>query len=162
MSSVGSRRRAGANPKQGAGEARVVEMPAAQETGERPLDDPSLYINRELSLLEFQGRVLEEAEDERNHLLERVKFLSIVCSNLDEFFMVRIAALKQKLSAGIQDLSIDGRTVTQQLIAVRARIGQLTKEIYDCFQKELLPELTRAGIRIATWDSLDSREREAL
>ncbi len=161
MSSVGSRRRPGANPKQSRAEARVVEMPAA-EPNERPLDDPSLYINRELSLLEFQRRVLEEAQDERNHLLERVKFLSIVCSNLDEFFMVRVAALKQKLSAGIQDLSIDGRTVTQQLTAVRASVAQITKEIYDCFQKELIPELTRAGIRIATWDSLDSREREAL
>lgn len=160
MRPVGSRRRAGTNPKQG--EARVVEMRAAQELTERPLDDPSLYLNRELSLLEFQRRVLEEAQDERNGLLERVKFLSIVCSNLDEFFMVRIAALKQKLSAGTQDVSIDGRTVTQQLAAVRARMTLLTKEIYDCFQKELTPELARAGIRISTWDSLDSREREAL
>ncbi|HVV47876.1 MAG TPA: hypothetical protein VHC72_21840, partial [Bryobacteraceae bacterium] len=143
-------------------EARVVEMPASQVLAELPLDDPSLYFNRELSLLEFQRRVLEEAQDERNHLLERVKFLSIVCSNLDEFFMVRIAALKQKLSAGTHDISIDGRTVAEQLTAVRAGISHLTKEIYDCFQKELVPELTRAGIRIATWDSLDSREREAL
>jgi len=83
------------------------------------LDDPSLYVNREISLLEFQKRVLEEARDGRNKLLERVKFLSIVTSNIDEFFMVRLAALKQKLSAGSQDLSIDGRTVSQQLAAVR-------------------------------------------
>jgi len=83
------------------------------------LDDPALYINREISLLEFQRRVLEEARDARNKLLERVKFLSIVSSNLDEFFMVRVAALKQKLSAGRQDLSIDGKTVVQQLTAVR-------------------------------------------
>jgi polyphosphate kinase len=162
MTPVGSWRRAETNLKTKAAEARVVEMPASRELTDLPLDDPSLYLNRELSLLEFQGRVLEEARDERNHLLERVKFLSIVCSNLDEFFMVRIAALKQKLTAGTHDLSIDGRTVTQQLTAVRARIGQLTKEIYDCFQKELVPELSRAGIRIATWDSLDKREREAL
>ncbi|HEY4084900.1 MAG TPA: polyphosphate kinase 1 [Bryobacteraceae bacterium] len=158
----GTRRRAATNPKQSAAEPRVVEMPASQEPGERPLDDPSLYLNRELSLLEFQRRVLEEAKDERNFLLERVKFLSIVCSNLDEFFMVRIAALKQKLSAGTADLSIDGRTVTQQLAAVHTRMALLTKEIYDCFQKVLTPELTRAGIRISTWDALDSREREAL
>jgi polyphosphate kinase len=162
MRAVGSRRRAGTNLKTKPAEARVVEMPASQEPTELPLDDPSLYFNRELSLLEFQSRVLEEAQDPRNHLLERVKFLSIVCSNLDEFFMVRIAALKQKLTAGTHDISIDGRTVTQQLAAVRASIGQLTKQIYDCFQKELVPELSRAGIRIATWDSLDSREREAL
>src|SRR3569833_4123267 len=147
MRPVGTRRRSGANPKQSAAEPRVVEMPSSQEVSERPLDDPSLYLNRELSLLEFQRRVLEEAQDERNCLLERVKFLSIVCSNLDEFFMVRIAALKQKLSAGTQDLSIDGRTVTQQLAAVRACMALLTKEIYECFQKELTPALGRGGGR---------------
>src|SRR5579884_3818252 len=89
------------------------------------LDDPSLYVNRELSLLEFQRRVLEEARDSRNKLLERVKFLSIVSSNLDEFFMVRVAALKQKLAAGSQDLSIDGRTVSQQLEAVRRGLEEI-------------------------------------
>ena len=88
-------------------------------------------MNRELSLLEFQERVLDEARDENNKLLERVKFLSIVCSNLDEFFMVRIAALKQKLGAGSQDLSIDGKTVTEQLANLRERVERLTLEIYD-------------------------------
>ena len=120
-------------------------MPAAPEPEEFSLDDPSLYFNRELSLLEFQRRVLDEARDERNKLLERVKFLSIVSSNLDEFFMVRNAALKQKLRAGNQDLSIDGKTVTQQLSAVRTRVGSLMKEIYDCFHKQLIPELARTG-----------------
>jgi polyphosphate kinase len=146
----------------GKDEAKIVQMPAAAEPGEVSLDDPSLYFNRELSLLEFQRRVLDEARDERNKLLERVKFLSIVSSNLDEFFMVRNAALKQKLRAGNQDLSIDGKTVTQQLSAVRTRVGVLLKEMYDCFQKQLTPELARAGIRIVTWDSLDERERAAL
>ena len=143
-------------------DAKIVEMPAAPAPEEFSLDDPSLYFNRELSLLEFQRRVLDEARDERNKLLERVKFLSIVSSNLDEFFMVRNAALKQKLRAGSQDLSIDGKTVAQQLAAVRTRVGGLLKEIYDCFQKQLIPELARAGIRIVTWDSLDERERGAL
>jgi polyphosphate kinase len=143
-------------------DAKVVQMPAAAGPEEFSLDDPSLYFNRELSLLEFQRRVLDEARDERNKLLERVKFLSIVSSNLDEFFMVRNAALKQKLRAGNQDLSIDGKTVTQQLSAVRTRVGGLLKEMYDCFQKELIPELARAGIRIVTWDSLDERERDLL
>lgn len=137
-------------------------MPASQAPDELPLDDPSLFINRELSLLEFQRRVLEEAQDQRNQLLERVKFLSIVSSNLDEFFMIRVAALKQKLKAGNQDRSIDGKTVSQQLSAVRSRISELMKEIYDCFQKQLMPELTRAGIKIVTWESLDARERDAL
>jgi polyphosphate kinase len=139
-------------------------MAAAHQAAaaEISLDDPSLYFNRELSLLEFQRRVLEEARDERNKLLERVKFLSIVSSNLDEFFMVRNAALKQKLRAGNQDLSIDGKTVTQQLAAVRDKVASLMKENYDCLHKQLLPDLAHAGIRIVTWESLDERERTAL
>jgi len=137
-------------------------MPVTQPSPDVSLDDPSLYFNRELSLLEFQRRVLDEARDERNKLLERVKFLSIVSSNLDEFFMIRVAALKQKLKAGNQDISIDGKTVSQQLSLVRTRVGELMKEVYDCFHKQLLPELTHTGIRIVTWESLDSRERAAL
>jgi polyphosphate kinase len=139
-----------------AAEEVVKEKPPAPEV---PLDDPSLYYNRELSLLEFQKRVLEEARDSRNKLLERVKFLSIVASNLDEFFMVRVAALKQKLSAGTADLSIDGRTVTQQLAAVRERLEELQKSIYDCYQKQLLPALGRQEILIADYADLNHRER---
>jgi polyphosphate kinase len=145
---------------------QVVEMPMEKPAASLPavpsLDDPSLYFNRELSLLEFQRRVLEEARDGRNKLLERVKFLAIVVSNMDEFFMVRLAALKQKLKAGSQDLSIDGRTVAQQLGAVRTSVSGLMKDIYDCFHRQLLPALSRNGIRIVTWDSLDEREREAV
>jgi polyphosphate kinase len=142
-----------------------VEPPAADNSpGEVPvieisLDDPSLYMNRELSLLEFQERVLDEARDPRNKLLERVKFLSIVCSNLDEFFMVRMAALKQKLSAGNQTLSVDGKTVTEQLAILRERVERLMLEIYDCYQVELLPSLARNGIEIVEYASLDLHER---
>src|SRR5580692_7835209 len=110
------------------------EAPASQAN----LDDPSLYMNRELSLLEFQRRVLEEARDPANKLLERVKFVSIVSSNLDEFFMVRVAAMKQKLEKGSPDLSIDGKTVTEQLVAVRASVNELMERLYDCFQTQLL------------------------
>jgi polyphosphate kinase len=137
-------------------------MPVSTLPAEPSLDDPSLYFNRELSLLEFQRRVLDEARDPRNKLLERVKFLAIVSSNLDEFFMVRVAALKQKLKAGNQDLSIDGKTVAQQLSAVRLAVDALNKEIADCFHRQLLPDLARDGIRIVTWDTLDDREREAV
>jgi polyphosphate kinase len=135
---------------------------AAPVVREVSLDDPSLYMNREISLLEFQKRVLEEARDTRNKLLERVKFLSIVCSNLDEFFMVRVAALKQKLSAGNKDLSIDGKTVSQQLTAVRERLDELMQAIYDCFQKQLVPGLQRQGIEIVDYSELDHRERAAV
>jgi polyphosphate kinase len=131
-------------------------------TPEISLDDYSNYMNRELSLLEFQKRVLDEARDPRNKLLERVKFLSIVTSNLDEFFMVRVAALKQKLSAGSQDLSIDGKTVSQQLAAVRERLDELIKAIYECFHRQLLPGLTRHGIELLEYAELDDREKAAV
>ncbi len=126
------------------------------------LDDYALYMNRELSLLEFQRRVLEEACDPENKLLERAKFLSIVCSNLDEFFMVRVAAMKQKLAAGSHDLSIDGKTLPERLEAVRASVEQLNDGIYDCFLNQLMPGLEENGIVIADYSSLDRREREAV
>jgi len=137
------------------GQSGAAPVPAVEIS----LDDCALYMNRELSLLEFQQRVLEEARDGRNKMLERVKFLSIVNSNLDEFFMVRVAALKQKLSAGSQDLSIDGKTVSQQLIAVRERLDELMEDIYDCFQRQLLPGMARHGIEIVDYVDLDTRER---
>src|ERR1700676_1512869 len=115
--------------------------PPAADPDEALFNDPSLYMNRELSLLEFQRRVLEEARDPANKLLERVKFVSIVSSNLDEFFMVRVAAMKQKLEKGSPDLSIDGKTVTEQLVAVRASVNELMERLYDTFQAQLLPGL---------------------
>jgi len=132
------------------------------EGDQASLDDPALYMNRELSLLEFQRRVLEEAFDPHNRLLERVKFLSIVSSNVDEFFMVRVAAMNQKLEKGNPPLSIDGKTVTQQMEAVRASVGELMRRIYDCFQNHLLPGLAENGIAIVDYASLDEREREAV
>jgi polyphosphate kinase len=126
------------------------------------LDDPALYMNRELSLLEFQRRVLEEARDPGNKLLERVKFASILVSNLDEFFMVRVAAMKQKLEKGSQDLSIDGRTVTEQLAAVRESVDRLVQQLYDCFQTQLLPGLAEHSIVVADYAALDERERDAV
>jgi hypothetical protein len=83
------------------------------------LDTPSLYLNSELSLLGFQRRVLEEARDSRGPLIERVKFLAILSSNLDEFFMVRVAGLLQQIESGVETLSIDGRPPGAQLEAIR-------------------------------------------
>src|SRR5947209_16657677 len=91
------------------------------------LDDPYLYINRELSWLEFNWRVLEEALDERLPLLERVKFLSIFNTNLDEFFMIRVAGIKQQVDAGVGGRSSDGLTPSEQLAAIR-RVVLVHKE----------------------------------
>src|ERR1700692_2747632 len=90
------------------------------------LSDPSLYLDRELSLLAFQKRVLEEAQDSENPLLERVKFLSILFSNLDEFFMVRVAVLKQKVASNV----LDG-FVTEQLEAIRVSVKRLVSDAYQ-------------------------------
>ena len=95
-------------------------------------EDANLFLNRELSLLSFFRRVLEEALDERNPLLERAKFLAIVGTNLAEFFMVRVAGLKQQIESGVIELSIDGLTPAQQLAAVRQAAKQLMSDARDC------------------------------
>jgi polyphosphate kinase len=122
------------------------------------LDDPQFYLNRELSQLEFFRRVLDEAKDERNPLLERVKFLAIVGSNLDEFFMVRVAGLKQQIAAGVVELSLDGLTPAEQLAAIRKAISKLLAEARDCYQNDLLPKLAEAGIHILGYADLDRRQ----
>src|ERR1035438_2145163 len=140
-----------AAPKAESAPAPKVESaadPVTETSLTTNLDDSALYMNRELSLLEFQRRVLEEAGDPGNKLLERVKFASIIVSNLDEFYMVRVAAMKQKLEKGNPDLSIDGKTVTEQLAAVRASVDRLVQQLYDCFQNQLLPGLAEQGIVI--------------
>ena len=123
------------------------------------LDDPSLYVNRELSLLAFQERVLEEAQDASNPLLERVKFLSILGSNLDEFFMVRVAALKQQLDAGIQETGPDGITPAQQLEAIRDRVEGVIAAAHECLA-QLLCELAAIGIRVLDYSELTPQQKE--
>src|SRR5690349_13188536 len=89
------------------------------------LEDPQLYVNRELALLAFQWRVLEEAQDPSNPVLERIKFLSIVGSNLDEFFMVRVAGLQAQMDAGITEFGPDRMTLSAQLLAIRREVKRL-------------------------------------
>src|ERR1700730_14848928 len=105
------------------------------------LTDPSLYLDRELSLLAFQRRVLEEAQDPTNPLLERVKFLAILGSNIDEFFMVRVAGLWQQIETRSTEISIDGRSPNEQLDLIRMELTGIISEIYRLWREELLPEL---------------------
>ena len=125
------------------------------------LDDPSLYLNRELSLLAFQARVLEEAQDEQNPLLERLKFLSIVGSNLDEFFMVRVAGLKSQLESGALESGPDGMAPAQELIAIHERVTQLYKAGQDCLRLQLLPQLKKEGIHVLEYAHLTEAQTAA-
>jgi polyphosphate kinase len=125
---------------------------------EAQLNDPSHYINRELGLLAFQRRVLEEAEDSRNPLLERVKFLAILGSNLNEFFMVRVAGLVGQMEEGIVDAGPDGMPPRAQLIAIRREMKRLVADAYKCLAG-LLPELAEAGIRILDYPDLNEVQK---
>jgi polyphosphate kinase len=126
------------------------------------LDSPELYINRELSLLAFQRRVLEQAQDPENPLLERVKFLSIVSSNLDEFFMVRVAGLLSKAAGGTQEDGVDGLSASSQLQLIRQEVRSLVEELQDFFRDTLLPALDREGIQIQDISALTTEERSAM
>src|SRR5271167_4339114 len=111
------------------------------------LDDPVLYFNREQSWLQFNRRVLEEAQDPQVPLLERLKFLAIFSSNLDEFFMVRVGGLQQKVQAGIRRGSgADHMPVKEQLERIEQTVRRMTAETYRCFQETVLPALEREGI----------------
>ena len=125
------------------------------------LDDPALFLNRELTWLAFNQRVLHEADDPRTPLLERVKFLAIVSNNLDEFFMKRIGGLKQQIAAGVHTPSIDGRTPTEQLKLCQARVREMHAEQNRVFG-ELMLLLAARGIRVLQVKDLDPDARERL
>ena len=124
------------------------------------LDSPSLYINRELSLLEFQRRVLDEARDENNPLLERVKFLAIFGSNMDEFFMVRVSGIRKQVEANIMKLSEDGLTPREELAVIRKTAQELMLEAQYSFQRKILPKLDKEGIHIIEYGKLSKSQKE--
>ena len=123
------------------------------------LNDPKYYFNRELSWLEFNRRVLAEALDERTPLLERLKFMAIFSSNLDEFFMVRVAALKKQVEAGVSKLSADGLTAHQQLDAIAETLTPMIQEQHQHFEKVLKKELTKSGVYILNYVDLNQEQR---
>ena len=123
------------------------------------LDNPAHYINREASWLAFNRRVLEEAQDEKNPLLERLKFLSISASNLDEFFEVRVAGLVQQIEDGYTEAGPDGLTLVEERDVVSRDTHEFVDDQYQCWNEKLRPELNNHGIRVLGLHELDSRAR---
>jgi polyphosphate kinase len=124
--------------------------------------EPEFFLNREVSWLEFNGRVLEEATDPSTPLLERLKFATIVASNLDEFFMVRVAALKNALEEGDTAPDPAGLTPTQQLQEISVRAHAMVERLYEALGAEILPALAERGVRILPVADLDPSMRTAL
>jgi polyphosphate kinase len=126
------------------------------------IDDPALYFNRELSWLDFNERVLELAEDPQVPLLERVRFCGIYASNLDEFFMVRVAGLFDQLDAGIEARGTDGLTPKEQIDAIQRRVLELDDRLCRCFGGELRPALEEEGIRVVSLETASNAERKEI
>jgi polyphosphate kinase len=126
------------------------------------LDETSLYLNRELSWLDFNDRVLQLAEEARLPLLERVKFCAIYTTNLDEFYQVRVAGLLDQIEAGVETPSQDGRTPSETLALIRERVLAQGRRLTDCFEGELRPQLADSDIRVVDVRSLDEDRRAEL
>ncbi|AUX29182.1 MULTISPECIES: polyphosphate kinase 1 [Sorangium] len=159
--SAGARSGASAAPASGPVSIPAASGPAA--AGPIPIEgDPNHYLNRELSWLEFNARVLAEARSHEVPLFERLKFLSIFFSNLDEFFMVRVAGLQAQTQRTIAEVPPDGLTPHEQLVAIGARVHALVDDAYQLWNSDLIPALQRAGIVIVKPDELGPTELSAL
>ena len=121
------------------------------------LDDPRYYLNRHVQWLEFNRRVLEEARDPGNPLLERVKFLAITANNLDEFVEVRVSSFLQRIEHGSREVGPDGLTAEQELEKVSAAMHEFVQDQYKCWNEELLPALAKQSIRVLLMSQLDSK-----
>ncbi len=127
-----------------------------------PLVSPDLYINRELSWVEFNRRVFDESKKTSHPLLERVKFTSIFETNLDEFIMIRLAGLKDQIDSKKSLLSPDGRTAEEQLVAVRQHLAPLVQEVRQYWSKELVPLLAKERIYVLNYEELNQAQRDAM
>ncbi|HTQ68987.1 MAG TPA: polyphosphate kinase 1 [Solirubrobacteraceae bacterium] len=153
---------AATRPAPAAHESQAVATRTHAEPGRTDLGDASLYINRELSWLDFNDRVLQLAEDERVPLLERVKFCAIYTTNLDEYYMVRVAGLHDQIDAGVEIPTQDGLTPSQTIAKIRERVLEQGRRLTDCFEGQLRPQLAENGIRIVGVDDLDEQQRARL
>ena len=139
----------------------TTPIPVPDEAGRHDLEHPSYFLNRELTWLWFNYRVLHEAEDSRTPLLERMKFVAIVSSNLDEFFMKRIGGLKQQVGAGVQGLTVDGRTPEQQIVECHTVIRDLEQRKRATFLG-LVEQLRENDIELTAYGQLNEAERDEL
>ncbi|HKG13388.1 MAG TPA: polyphosphate kinase 1 [Pyrinomonadaceae bacterium] len=138
---------------------------AARRTPPRPSasgEGAHLYFNRELSQIEFYRRVLEEALDPEQPILERLKFLSIFSENLDEFFMIRVSGLQETVAEGVKEVSPDGLEAGEQLKEISARLVPLVAEHSRCLREDVLPRLAESGVTLAPYSSLSLPERQVL
>jgi len=146
----------------GARQSNGAPGEADGDGSQRPLDDPSLFFNRELSWLDFNDRVLQIAENPDVPLLERVKFCAIYTSNLDEFFMVRVAGLHDQAEAGLEQPGPDGRIPAETIAAIRTKVVEVGDRLTHCLQNELRPALAEHGIRLAALDDVSEDQRKTL
>ena len=117
------------------------------------------YFNRDESWLSFNGRVLQEAQDEANPLLERVKFLAITASNLDEFFEIRLASIMQRLEEGFDERGVDGHTLNSTLDRLKVQVHKFVSDQYAAWNEQLLPQLSHHGIHVLPWEEMDNEQR---
>src|SRR5690554_1031 len=135
-------------------------MPKDSRSSELKIFGSEYFFNYELSWLKFNERVLEEAQNPKNKLLERVKFLSIVCSNLDEFFQKRVGGLKRQHHAGVKDLPVDGMTAADQLRAIRKEVKQMIEDYRHCYFDDLKPKMTEKGIHVRNYSELNNQQKD--
>ena len=152
---AGKKVKAAADKKAG---SKAERTPVPKDVAQVKLKDSSLLLNRDLSWLEFNRRVLEEAEDPETPALEKLKFISIFSSNLDEFFQVRVGALSRLIQAGVIDPDPSGMLPRELMTAIAARARAYVSEQYRCFSDTVLPSLKKAGIQIVPIHSLDKQE----
>jgi polyphosphate kinase len=167
MAKAEEKRSRGRRAASGNGHQDVIEVKTERTVSEidgaaLPPLEPEMFINRELSWLDFNSRVLFEAEECTNPLLERVKFAAIFAVNLDEFFMIRVAGIKRKVDSGIGTLGPDGRTPVEQIVAMRAKAQQALDQHAAVITRDLLPGLAAEGIEIVPYATLSDQQRETV